>query len=124
MRLVILDRDGVINRDSDRFIRCPEDWVPISGSLEAIGKLYRAGCKIVVATNQSGVGRGLFGVPDLARIHAKMLQAVGAAGGKIDGIFFCPHRPDENCECRKPRPGLLHRIAETLDARRGGFFGS
>jgi len=115
MRLVILDRDGVINCDSDRFIRSPQEWIPIPGSLEAIGRLHRAGCTIVVATNQSGVGRGLFDLEQLERIHAKMLEAVREAGGKIDGIFFCPHRPDENCECRKPRPGLLKRIAETLD---------
>jgi D-glycero-D-manno-heptose 1,7-bisphosphate phosphatase len=113
--LVILDRDGVINFDSDDFIRSPQEWIPIPGSLEAIGRLHRAGCTIVVATNQSGVGRGLFGLEELERIHAKMHEAVRASGGRIDGIFFCPHRPDENCECRKPRPGLLKRIAKTLD---------
>jgi D-glycero-D-manno-heptose 1,7-bisphosphate phosphatase len=113
-RLVILDRDGVINRDSDEFIRSPEEWIAIPGSLEAIGRLHRAGCRVVVATNQSGVGRGLFDLEELERIHAKMSDAVRRAGGRLDGIFFCPHRPDAGCECRKPRPGLLNRIAETL----------
>jgi D-glycero-D-manno-heptose 1,7-bisphosphate phosphatase len=114
-QLVILDRDGVINRDSDEFIRSPQEWIPIPGSLEAIGRLHRAGYTIVIATNQSGVGRGLYDLEALERIHAKMLEAIRGVGGKIDGVFFCPHRPDDECECRKPRTGMLKQIAERFD---------
>lgn len=105
--LIILDRDGVINEDSDAYIKSPEEWQPIPGSLAAIADLFAAGHKIVVATNQSGVGRGLFSSHTLARIHQKMLLMVREAGGHIDRIYFCPHHPDENCICRKPKPGML-----------------
>ncbi|MFQ5994311.1 MAG: D-glycero-beta-D-manno-heptose 1,7-bisphosphate 7-phosphatase [Acidiferrobacterales bacterium] len=114
MRLVILDRDGVINYDSDDFIKSPEEWVPIPGSLEAIARLHRAGYRVVIATNQSGVGRGLLDVDTLERIHERMLDAVQKEGGKIDGIFFCPHKPEDCCLCRKPKPGLLQQIAERM----------
>ena len=111
MKLVILDRDGVINHDSDDYIKSPEEWVPIPGSLEAIARLHREGYKVIVATNQSGVGRGLFDMDTLGRIHARMLEAVRAKGGEIDAIFFCPHTPEDNCGCRKPQPGLaLFRV--------------
>lgn len=109
-RLIVLDRDGVINRESREFIRSPEEWQPLPGSIEAIADLTAAGFVVVVATNQSGVGRGLFTADTLSAIHARMTSAVGSAGGRLAGIFFCPHRPEDNCECRKPRPGLLRQI--------------
>ncbi len=110
-RLVILDRDGVINEDSDAYIKSPAEWVPVPGSLEAIARLTAAGWRVVVATNQSGIARGLFDLETLGRIHARMHRAVAEAGGRIEAIFFCPHGPDEGCRCRKPAPGLLEEIA-------------
>lgn len=114
MKLVILDRDGVINKESDRFIKSPVEWVPIAGSIEAIGRLTRAGYRVIVASNQSGIARGLFDITMLARIHEKMHRHVSEAGGSIEAIFFCPHGPDERCECRKPKPGLFFDIAKRL----------
>ena len=111
MKLVILDRDGVINHDSAAYIKTPEEWKPIPGSLEAIALLNQAGCHVVVATNQSGVGRGLFEMATLNAIHDKMHRALGLVGGRIDAIFFCPHAQDAGCACRKPKPGLLEDIA-------------
>jgi len=110
MKLVILDRDGTINQDSDQYIKSPAEWKPIPGSLEAIARLTQGGWRIVVATNQSGIARGLFDMSTLNAIHAEMHRAVGQAGGRIDAIFFCPHAADSNCECRKPKPGLLREI--------------
>ena len=110
MPLVILDRDGVINRDSDQYIKSPEEWVPIPGSLEAIARLNHAGFLVAVATNQSGLARGLFDLDTLNAMHAKMRAQLARAGGHIDGIFFCPHGPDDDCDCRKPNPGLYQRI--------------
>ena len=115
MKLVILDRDGVINVESSAYIKSPEEWRALPGSLEAIGRLHRAGFTVVVATNQSGLARGLFAKDDLQAIHAKMLRAVEAAGGRIQEIFICPHGPDDDCPCRKPRPGLLLQIAQQYD---------
>ena len=111
MKLVILDRDGVINHDSTSYIKSPEEWKPIPGSLEAIALLNQAGYRVLVATNQSGVGRGLFDMATLNAIHDKMHRALGQAGGRVDGIFYCPHAHDAGCACRKPRPGLLDEIA-------------
>ena len=111
MKLIILDRDGVINHDSAQFIKSPEEWRPIAGSLEAIARLNQWGYRVVVATNQSGIGRGLFDMDRLNAIHDKMNRAVAQAGGRIDSIFFCPHAADSTCECRKPRPGMLLEIA-------------
>ena len=111
MKLLILDRDGVINEDSPDYIKTPDEWLPISGSLEAISELSRAGWNIVVASNQSAVGRGMITVEMLNRINAKMHRAVAAAGGHISAVFFCPHAPDDACECRKPKPGMLQEIA-------------
>jgi len=111
MKLVILDRDGVINHDSDQFIKTPEEWRPIDGSLEAIASLNQAGFKVVLATNQSGVGRGLFDMAMLNRIHARMHKLLGQVGGRVDAIFFCPHPADSACDCRKPRPGMFEAIA-------------
>jgi len=110
VKLIILDRDGVINEDSDAYVKGPDEWRPVPGSLEAIARLTKAGYRIVVATNQSGVGRGLFDLATLAEIHAKMHRAVAAAGGRIDAVFFCPHAADANCNCRKPRPGMIEEI--------------
>lgn len=112
MKLIILDRDGVINHDSCDYIKSPEEWEPIPGSLAAIAKLYQAGWCISVATNQSGIARGLYTEQTLAAIHDKMQVLVTEAGGKIDSIFYCPHHPADNCACRKPKPGLLEQIAK------------
>jgi len=110
-KLVILDRDGVINYDSKDFIKSPEEWHPIPGSLEAIAKLNQAGFNIAIATNQSGLARQFFDNQMLDLIHQKMQKYLAYLGGKIDAIFFCPHGPDDNCLCRKPKPGLLLEIA-------------
>ncbi len=110
-RLVILDRDGVINHESEDFIRTPAEWVPIEGSLEGIARLTRAGYTVAVATNQSGIGRGLIDRAALEAIHRKMRRAVADAGGAIDRIAYCPHAPEDGCDCRKPRPGLLRELA-------------
>lgn len=113
-KLVILDRDGVINEDSDAFIKSVDECLPIPGSIDAIARLSKAGYVVVVATNQSGIARGLFDEFTLARIHQSINDQVEAAGGLITGFFYCPHGPDDDCQCRKPRPGLVHRIAEEL----------
>jgi D-glycero-D-manno-heptose 1,7-bisphosphate phosphatase len=110
--LVVLDRDGVINADSKAYIKSPEEWRPLPGSLEAIAALTAAGWRVAVASNQSGVARGLFDSATLAAINAKMEAAVRAAGGELAAIFFCPHGPDDGCACRKPKPGLLYMVAE------------
>ncbi len=110
MKLIILDRDGVINQDSDTYIKNPEEWQPIEGSLEAIARLNRAGYHIYVATNQSGLARGLFDIETLNAIHRKMFDAVKTVGGQIDAILFCPHGPDDHCNCRKPKTGLYEEI--------------
>jgi len=114
MRLVILDRDGVINEDSDDFIKSPEEWIPIPGSLEAITRLCREDYRVVLATNQSGVARGLFDMHTLNQIHLRMLDQIRQKGGEIDAIFFCPHGPDDGCDCRKPKAGMFRDIADRL----------
>ena len=120
MKLVILDRDGTINQDSAQYIKSPAEWKPIPGSLEAIARLTQGGWRIVVATNQSGIARGLFDMSTLNAIHTEMHRAVTQAGGRIDAIFFCPHAADSNCECRKPKPGLLHEIASRFGVELDG----
>lgn len=122
MKCVILDRDGVINYDSDQFIKSPEEWRPIPGSLDAIARLNQAGYKVVVASNQSGVGRGLFDMATLNRIHAKMHKLANQAGGRIDAVFFCPHAADSKCNCRKPKPGLFQEISQRLHVDLKGVF--
>ena len=112
LQLIILDRDGVINVESDLFIKSPEEWVAIPGSLEAIAELNRAGFTVAVATNQSGIARGLYSEEMLHSIHQKMQDELAKVGGAIDAIFYCPHHPDDGCECRKPLPGLLNQITE------------
>ena len=112
LKLIILDRDGVINFDSDQFIKNPEEWKPIPGSLEAIARLCQADYRVVVATNQSGIGRGLFDMSTLNSIHDKMHKACALMGGRIDAVFFCPHTSDANCNCRKPKSGMIEEIAQ------------
>jgi D-glycero-D-manno-heptose 1,7-bisphosphate phosphatase len=112
MKLVILDRDGTINEDRDDYVKSPAEWVPIPGSLEAIARLNHAGWHTVIASNQSGLARGLFDMATLNAIHARMNRELAAVGGRIDAIFFCPHMPDDGCLCRKPRPGLIALIGE------------
>jgi len=112
MKLIILDRDGVINIDSALYIKSPAEWKALPGSLEAIARLNQAGYKVVVATNQSGIGRGLFDMDTLNAMHEKMHKGLAAVGGRVDAIFYCPHTADENCECRKPKPGMFKRIAK------------
>ncbi len=114
MRLVILDRDGVINEDSDAYIKGPEEWRAIPGSLEAIARLNRAGRRVVVVSNQSGLARGLFDIGRLTEIHVRMQRELAEVGGTIEAALFCPHGPDEACGCRKPAPGLLLDLARRL----------
>ena len=115
MKLIVLDRDGTINADSDQYIKSPAEWKPIRGSIEGIARLTQADWRIVVATNQSGLARGLFGISTLHAIHDTMHRAVAHAGGRIDAIFFCPHAEVDECGCRKPKPGMLHEIAERMN---------
>lgn len=115
MKLVVLDRDGTINYDSEQHIKSPAEWKPIPGSLEAIARLTQSGHRVVVATNQSGIGRGLFDTATLNAIHDVMQRAVHQAGGRIDAIFFCPHAGDADCDCRKPKPGMLLEIARRMN---------
>ena len=111
-RLVILDRDGTINADSDEYIKSADEWQPLPGALDAIAKLNHAGWHVVIASNQSGLGRGLFDVAALNAMHAKMHKLLTAAGGRVDAIFFCPHSPEDACNCRKPMSGLFEQIGE------------
>ena len=112
MKLIILDRDGTINEESADFIKTPEEWLPLPGALEAIARLNHAGWHTIIASNQSGLGRGLFDVAALNSIHAKMHKLLGALGGRMDAVFYCPHTPADNCSCRKPLPGLFQQIIE------------
>jgi D-glycero-D-manno-heptose 1,7-bisphosphate phosphatase len=116
VKLIILDRDGTINEDRDDFVKTPDEWVPIPGALEAIARLNQAGWHTVVATNQSGLGRGTFDMATLNAMHAKLNQLLAKQGGRIDAVFFCPHAPEESCTCRKPLPGLLEQIGERFGA--------
>lgn len=111
-KLVILDRDGTINADRDDYVKSADEWEPLPGALEAIAQLNHAGVHVVVATNQSGLGRGLFDMAALNAMHAKMNKMLAAVGGRIDAVFFCPHGPEASCHCRKPAPGLFEQIAE------------
>lgn len=116
MKLIILDRDGVINEDSDNFIKSVDEWIPLPGSLESIARLNQAGYQIAVATNQSGIARGLFDIEVLNAMHAKMQSLLQPLGGHVSAVFFCPHGPDDHCQCRKPLPGMFHQIAERFSA--------
>ena len=121
-KYLLLDRDGVINHDSDAYIKSPDEWLPIQGSLEAITSLYQAGYKIVVVTNQSGVGRKFYTEADLTAIHTKMCQLVKAAGGEIEHIYYCPHLPDLGCHCRKPKAGMLQQFAADTGANMSDIY--
>jgi D-glycero-D-manno-heptose 1,7-bisphosphate phosphatase len=112
MKLIILDQTGVINHSSDTFIKTPAEWIPIPGSLEAIARLTHSGYRVVIATNQSGIGRGLLDMPTYNAINDKMHKAVNQAGGRIDAIFFCPHTNADKCSCRKPATGLYEEIMQ------------
>lgn len=112
--LVMIDRDGVINEDSTEFVKSVAEWRPIAGSLEAIAALHRAGWRVAVVTNQSGVGRGLYDAATLARIHEHMRERVRAAGGELAGVYYCPHVPEDHCACRKPQPGMFRQLEREL----------
>ncbi|MBG8562707.1 MULTISPECIES: D-glycero-beta-D-manno-heptose 1,7-bisphosphate 7-phosphatase [Pseudomonas] len=111
MKLLILDRDGVINQDSDAYIKSLDEWIPIPGSIEAIAQLSKAGWTVAVATNQSGIARGYYSLATLHAMHARLRELVAAQGGEVGLIVYCPHGPDDGCDCRKPRPGMLRTIA-------------
>jgi len=115
LKLIVLDRDGVINRDLGGPVVSPEEWEPIDGSLEAIARLNQAGFQVAVATNQSGIARGVLTVDDLHAVHKKMHEQVVQAGGRIDTVVFCPHSESEECECRKPAPGMLYTLSDRLN---------
>lgn len=120
-RLVILDRDGVINEDSDDYIKSPEEWIPVPGSLEAIARLTRAGFRVFVLTNQSGIARNYFDEGVLQKIHERMLDAIKEHGGSVEAILFCPHGPDDGCDCRKPLPGLFRTLSERIGIDLKGY---
>jgi D-glycero-D-manno-heptose 1,7-bisphosphate phosphatase len=122
MKLVILDRDGTINEDSDDFVKSPGEWRPLKGSLEAIARLTQADYRVVVATNQSGIARGLLDTRTLFAIHDALLRALAQLGGRIDAFFFCPHAPDAGCPCRKPQPGMLLEVARRFNVALDGVY--
>lgn len=123
MKLVILDRDGVINVDSSNFIKNPNEWVPIPGSLEAIAQLNQNGYRVAVATNQSGIARGLFDMATLNAIHEKMHRALAQVGGRIDALFYCPHAADDKCDCRKPNTGMIKEIGRRFSIELNNVYG-
>jgi D-glycero-D-manno-heptose 1,7-bisphosphate phosphatase len=123
MKLVILDRDGVINQDSANFIKNPNEWIALSGSLEAIALLNQSGYRVAVATNQSGIGRGLYDMAMLNSIHDKMHRALAQVGGRIDALFYCPHTADDNCSCRKPKTGMIEDIGRRFSVNLNEVFG-
>jgi len=120
VKLVVLDRDGVINEARDDVIKDPQDFIPIEGSLEAIARLTQNHYRVVVITNQSGIAHGLLTIDDVGRVHTHMQQLVAAKGGRIDAILFCPHAPDDDCSCRKPKPGMLHSLMDRLNIELNG----
>jgi len=115
MKLIVLDRDGVINQDSDAYIKSVDEWIPIEGSLEAIARLNHGGYTVVVASNQSGIARGYFDIETLSAMHRKMDSMLASLGGRIDAVFYCPHGPDDGCSCRKPKPGMLLEIGQRFN---------
>ena len=120
-KLIILDRDGVINEDADDYIKSPAEWRPIPGSLEAIARLNQHGYRVAVATNQAGLARGLFDMHALNAIHQKLHLAAQTVGAHVDAIFFCPHAPEDFCDCRKPRPGMLRTIGQRFNSQLSGI---
>ena len=123
MKLVILDRDGVINQDSANFIKSPNEWIALPGSLEAIALLNQSGYRVAVATNQSGIARGLFDMATLNAIHDKMHRALALLGGRIDALFYCPHAADDNCHCRKPKTGMVEDIGRRFSVELNQVYG-
>jgi D-glycero-D-manno-heptose 1,7-bisphosphate phosphatase len=123
MKLVILDRDGVINQDSVNFIKNPSEWIALPGSLEAIALLNQSGFRIAIATNQSGIARGLFDMPALNSINDKMHRALAQMGGRIDAMFYCPHAPEDDCNCRKPKTGMIEDIGRRFSVELGEIYG-
>lgn len=121
IKLVILDRDGTLNAESDDYVKSPEEWQPLPGALEGVARLNHAGWHVVIATNQSGLGRGLFDMATLNAMHAKMNRALAEVGGRIDAVFFCPHAPDAGCACRKPLAGLFEQIGERYNTALTGL---
>lgn len=113
---VVLDRDGTLNAEPEDYLRSPDDWVPLPGVLDALARLHHGGWRLLIAANQSGIGRGLFDVATLNAVHARMHKQVAAAGGRIEAVFFCPHAPEDGCSCRKPAPGLLQQISQRTGA--------
>ena len=122
MKLIILDRDGVINEDSDDYIKSPDEWMPIPGSLDAIARLNHAGYSVAIASNQSGIARGYFSLETLAAMSVKMNDMLALLGGRIDAMFFCPHGPKDGCDCRKPKPGMLTEIGNRFQTGLGNVF--
>jgi D-glycero-D-manno-heptose 1,7-bisphosphate phosphatase len=123
MKLVILDRDGVINRDSANFIKNPNEWIALPGSLEAIALLNQSGFRIAIATNQSGIARGLFDMSTLNAINDKMYRSLAQMGGRIDAMFYCPHAVDDNCNCRKPKTGMIEDIGRRFSVELSEVYG-
>jgi D-glycero-D-manno-heptose 1,7-bisphosphate phosphatase len=121
MKLLILDRDGTLNRSRDDYVASPDEWEALPGALEAVARLNHGGWRVVLATNQSGIGRGLFEMTELNAIHAKMHRALAAVGARVDAIFFCPHAPEDGCDCRKPAPGLFQQVAVRFAVPVGGI---
>ncbi|RYY73767.1 MAG: D-glycero-beta-D-manno-heptose 1,7-bisphosphate 7-phosphatase [Gammaproteobacteria bacterium] len=122
MKLIILDRDGVINHDSPEYIKSAEEWIPIDGSIDAIARLFRAGFTVVVATNQSGLARGKYDLDDLEAMHEKLTRLVEEQGAELGAIFYCPHHPDDKCKCRKPMPGMVDAIEAEFNISAEGFY--
>jgi D-glycero-D-manno-heptose 1,7-bisphosphate phosphatase len=114
VKLIVIDRDGTLNQDPEDFIRSPDDWVPLPGALEAVARLNHGGWRVVVASNQSGLGRGLFDVATLNAVHARMHKMLAGVGARVEAVFFCPHAPEDDCDCRKPAPGLFLQIAQRM----------
>jgi D-glycero-D-manno-heptose 1,7-bisphosphate phosphatase len=112
VKLVILGRDGILNEFRDDHVKSPQEWAPIPGALEAVARLNQSGWHVVVATNQSGIGRGMIDMASVNAVHAHMAQRLAAVGGRVDAVFFCPHTPEDHCECRKPLPGLMVEIGK------------
>jgi len=122
LKLLILDRDGVINQDSDAYIKSLEEWIPIPGSIEAIAQLSKAGWTVAIATNQSGIARGYYDLATLDAMHARLRMLVAEQGGEVGLIVYCPHGPDEGCDCRKPKPGMLRTIAAHYQSELAGVW--
>lgn len=122
MKLLILDRDGVINQDSDAYIKSLDEWIPIPSAITAIARLSKAGWTVAVATNQSGIARGYYDLATLESMHQRLRELVAEQGGEVGLVVYCPHGPDEGCDCRKPKPGMLLQIAQHYGAELHGIW--